>query len=72
MKVIPVAVGQEVDPDLITVAPNVIVDPVPEVAKPEKLVSKIMGQLFIGKIKCCKDNPIRINEFRKKGKNIHR
>ena len=48
---IPVVVGQEVDPDLVTTAPNVIVDPVPEVDKPEKLVSKIMAQVFIGKIK---------------------
>ena len=67
---IPVVVGQEVDPDLVMIAPNVIVDPVPEVDKPEKLVSKIMAQVFIGKIKCCEKNPIRkvvINAFRKKG-----
>ena len=48
---IPVAVGQEVDPNLLPLPPNVIVDPVPEVDKPEKLVSKIMGQVFIGKKK---------------------
>ena len=46
---IPVAVGQEVDPDSEPLPPAII-DPVPEEGKPDKLVSKIMAQVFVGKL----------------------
>ena len=53
-QVIPVAVGQDVDPDGISIPPSedkVITDPTPEVEKPEKLADKIMERVLIGEMK---------------------
>ena len=48
-KVIPVAVGVEVDPDQLPISP-VITDPSPDLGKPDKLVVKIMSRVLVGKI----------------------
>lgn len=46
---IPVAVGEEVDPDQLPISP-VVTDPSPDLGKPDKLVIKIMARVFVGKI----------------------
>ena len=50
-KVIPVAIGQQVDPDRIQIPPNedVITDPEPEIGRPDILVISVMRAVLRSK-----------------------